>query len=243
MISRRNAFALVVLASLLSAACTLSLLRSPLPGTHVPTGTGVSTSPTSRESPTATEAAATASLPVATTAAPSSSPPTSTPRFCDDSKPLELIGRFKAAILDSDGALLASVVSPDQGMDARLFRNGRVVNYDRAHAAALFDSSFQVNWGAAPGSGLDTKGSFRELIVPDLLDVLDKDYALTCNQVQVGGTTYEAAWPYPGVDFYSLYVAGSAEYGALDWHTWLLGMAYTGAEPFLTAIAQFKWEP
>jgi hypothetical protein len=214
-----------------------------LPSAQVPTGTGVSAQPTSTEPPTETEGAVTASPPLATTAAPLSGLPTSTPPFCDDARPLELIGRFKTAILDSDGALLASVVSPVQGMDARLFRNGRVVNYDRAHAAALFDSSFQVNWGAAPGSGLDAKGSFRELIVPDLLDVLKKDYVPTCNQVRVGGTTYDAAWPYPGVDFYSLYVAGSSEYGGLDWHTWLLGMAYTQAEPFLTAILQFKWEP
>lgn len=128
-------------------------------------------------------------------------------------------------------------------MEARLFRDGRVVNYDPEHAAALFESSYAVNWGLAPGSGLATTGSFRDLVLPDLLDVLAKDYVLTCNQIQVGGTTYAALWPYAGMDFYSAYFPGTDAYDGLDWHTWLLGMHYVGGKPYLYAIMQFKWEP
>ncbi len=86
-------------------------------------------------------------------------------------------------------------------MDARLFRNGRVVNYDAEHAKFLFTSTFVVDWGLAPASGLDTQGSFHDLIVPALADVFSKSYTLSCNQVQVGGTTYTATWPYPGINF------------------------------------------
>jgi hypothetical protein len=138
---------------------------------------------------------------------------------------------------------LASLVSPEHGMDARLYRDGRVVNYDRQHASALFESSFAVNWGNAPGSGLPSTGSFRELLVPDLLDVLNSDYELTCNLVRVGGATYTAVWPYPEIDFYSLHFPGSPAYDELDWHTWILGIHYLEGVPYLYAIMQFKWEP
>jgi hypothetical protein len=163
--------------------------------------------------------------------------------FCSDPQPLQLLERFEAAILNSDGALLASTVSSEHGMDVRLLRNGRVVNYDRRHAEALFESSFGLDWGMAPGSGLPMIGSFRDILLPELRNLLTKDYALSCNQIQVGGATYTPEWPYGAIDFYSLHFAGSTEYGGLDWQTWLLGMQYVGDVPQLYAIMQLKWEP
>ena len=163
--------------------------------------------------------------------------------FCADSRATILITDFKTALQTSDGKSLASLVSPASGMDVRYYRNGRVVNYDSTHAQFLFDSTFQVDWGTAPGSGLSTKGSFHEIILPSLLDLFNKNYTLTCNQIQVGGTTYQASWPYKGINFYSLYFPGTAANGNMDWHTWVIGMEYVGSRPYLYAIMQFKWEP
>ncbi len=128
-------------------------------------------------------------------------------------------------------------------MDARYFRNGQVVNYDQLHAQFLFDSTYVVDWGAAPASGLEKKGSFHEVVLPALQDVFNKDHALACNQVQVGGATYKATWPYSGINFYSVYFAGTPNNGNLDWRTWLIGMEYVNGRPFLYAIMQFFWEP
>ena len=230
-----------LLSPLTIAACTLSLFRMPgaPPTTEIlpsPEMTSVSSIPVPLHvTGTASPRAGTATLPASSTA--------SATTFCADERSRSLISRFKSAIITADGALLASLVSPVHGMDARLFRNGRIVNYDREHAAALFDSSFVVDWGPAPGSGLATSGSFHELFVPDLLDVLTREYALSCNQIQVGGATYDATWPYAGIDFYSLHFPGTPEFGELDWHTWLLGMHYVGEHPYLYAIMQLKWEP
>jgi hypothetical protein len=163
--------------------------------------------------------------------------------FCADGKVTTLINNFKLALQTSNGALLASLVSPVHGMDARLYRSGRVVNYDREHAKFLFDSTYPVNWGSAPGSGLETSGAFHELVIPDLLGVFNKSYTLTCNQIQVGGTTYQAAWPYTGINFYSVFYPGSQGNGSLDWHTWLVGMDSENGNPYLYAIMQFQWEP
>jgi hypothetical protein len=163
--------------------------------------------------------------------------------FCADPQVTTLINGLKSALQASNGALLASLVSPTHGMAARLYRNGTVVNYDRQHAKFLFDTTFAVDWGPAPGSGQETVGPFHETIVPALRDVFDKSYTLTCNQVQVGGTTYQAIWPYTGINFYSVYYPGSQGNGSMDWHTWLLGMHYVNGKPYLYAIMQFKWEP
>jgi hypothetical protein len=230
---------LLLLWPFLTVACTLSLLRSPLPGpTPLEESPTVSSTPEIRAA-TEEQAAATPR------AAPTSSSPTvGTPAsFCTDPRPLVLIEKFKEAVSAADGALLAELVSPQHGMDARLLRDGRVVNYDREHAAALFDSTYVVDWGIAPGSGLATRGPFRELFVPDLMDVLSKAYSPACNRIQVGGATYTASWPYEGSDFYSLHYAGSSEYGSLDWHTWVIGIHLEDDRHYLYAIMQFKWEP
>ncbi len=163
--------------------------------------------------------------------------------FCSDSQAMTLINNFKIALQTSDGKSLASLVSPAYGMDVRYYRDGRVVNYDSTHAQFLFDSTFQVDWGAASGSGLSTKGSFHEVILPSLLDLFNENYTLTCNQIQVGGTTYQASWPYKGINFYSLYFPGTSANGNMDWHTWLIGMEYVSSQPYLYAIMQFQWEP
>jgi hypothetical protein len=229
-----------------ATACAIPFYPAPSP---TPT---VRAHPTRTPSPAVTPLAsplatgvATTSLPAIATTIPTAAPATVAPTadFCSDAKVLALINSLKSALLTANGQSLASLVSPTHGVDARLYRNGRVVNYDQEHAQFLFQSTFAVNWGAAPASGLETTGSFHEVILPALLDVFGKNYTLTCNQLDVGGTTYQTSWPYAGIRFYSVYFPGTAPNGALDWRTWVLGMHYVNAKPYLYAIMQFFWEP
>lgn len=224
------------IAPLLISACTLSLLSTPQP---LPAPTVELASPT-MPIPSFTEAPADSATPAI---APSASATAISATFCEDPQVLDVLNKFETAVRTADGAVLASLVSPQHGMDARLLREGRVVNYDQEHAAALFASTYALNWGNAPGSGLDVRGSFQELMVPDLLDVLSSEYEVTCNQIRVGGATYTAAWPYPGIEFLSLHFPGTDAYGGLDWHTWVFGMHYVDRQPFLYAVMQFQWEP
>jgi hypothetical protein len=227
---------LLILAPLFIGACTLSLFRSPfgpptpLVGTTVAPAT--ETPPIQGSSPT----------PLTEDQPPTSTPQASLP-FCEDPRPLKLLDEFKDAIRSANGEDLAATVSPQHGMDARLLRDGRVVNYDRAHAAALFDSTYVVDWGTAPGSGLPVTGSFKQVVLPDLVAVFSTQHVQQCNQLVVGGTTYTPRWPYDGMDFYSLHYAGSAEYGKMDWHTWVIGIHTVEDLPYVYAIMQFKWEP
>ena len=175
--------------------------------------------------------------------APAAAPQPSSTDFCADAQATTLINNLKGALQGSSGPQFAALISPTHGMEARLYRDGRTVTYDQQHAKFLFESTYSVDWGAAPGSGMQTSGAFHDTILPDLLDVLNKGYTLGCNQVQIGGATYQAVWPYTGINFYSLYYPGTSANGNMDWHTWLIGMQYVLGKPYLYAIMQFKWEP
>ncbi len=242
---------LIVLILLSLTGCTLSLYSTPRPTPTVlvlPTltslpPTALPTSPTTISiTPNIPTSVPTTSIQPATSL-PAGATQISPANFCADGRATALINSFKSALQTSNGDLLASLVSPLHGMDARFYRNGRVVNYDQAHAKYLFDSTYQVDWGLSPGSGQSTKGSFHEIVLPSLLDLFSKNYTLVCNQIQVGGTTYQAMWPYSGVNFYSVYFSGTQPNGNLDWHTWLIGMEYINGRPYLYAIMQFQWEP
>ncbi len=230
---------ILLVSPVLVAACTLSLLRAPLSAATEPRAAETTASAPAKDAAAPTPA-------VASTASGPTTPPSGPQRrvpFCDDSRPLALIAEFKQAVASADGERLSALVSPEHGMDARLLHDGRVVNYDREHALALFGSTYIVDWGIASGSGLPVKGSFRGLFVPDLMDVFSHQFTTACNQILVGGATYVPRWPYDGIDFYSLHYAGSPPDGGLDWHTWVIGMHFVDEQPYLYAILQFKWEP
>ena len=172
-----------------------------------------------------------------------STAPIVAPPFCDDPRGRELINSFSAAIASKDGALLASLVSPSSGMDVRFYRDGNVVTYDVEHAKFVFETTFQADWGLSFGSGEPTLGSFQEIILPSLQEVFTSNAVIVCNQIKVGGATYQALWPYPGMNFYSVHFPGTDQYGGLDWQTWAVGMDNITGISYLAALVHFVWEP
>ena len=231
-------FRLVSWIVLTLTACTLPTNGTPLPTAPVPATVTQIIPPAVTQVPPTT-------APIPFTATPSPIPATATPAsldICTDPQAATLLASFKTAILTSDGALLSSLVSPTHGMDVRYFRNGKVVNYDQEHARFLFETTYQANWGIAPGSGADVVGPFHEILVPDLLKVFGQIYTLKCNNIQAGGAAYNIFWPYKGT-YYSAFFAGTQANGGLDWRTWVIGIEYANGKPFIYAIMQFFWEP
>jgi hypothetical protein len=168
--------------------------------------------------------------------------PTGTTSICNDPQVTALIDSFKTAVLNSDGSLLSSLVSPTRHMDVAFFRDGTVITYDPEHAKFLFETTFEVDWGTEPGSGASKIGSFHDVVVPELVKVFNQPYTLHCNELKLGGATYEADWPYEG-EFYSVHFPGTAANGNMDWQTWVMGIEYVNGKPYIYALLQFFWEP
>ncbi|HZM20531.1 MAG TPA: hypothetical protein VFC02_02240 [Anaerolineales bacterium] len=198
-------------------------------GTLIPTATPPLSLPTSISS---------TAIPTLTLSIPS--PVTS--NICADPQVTAVIDSLKTAMLNSDGPLLSSLVSPQRGLDVANFRDGTVINYRPDQAKFLFETTFEVNWGPAPGSGEDKIGSFHDVIVPESVKAFNQPYTLHCNELKHGGATYDVSWPYDG-DFYSIYFPGTEPNGFMDWHTWAAGVEYTNNKLYLYALIPYFWEP
>ncbi len=167
--------------------------------------------------------------------------------FCADVRVNTLLTNFGIALKTSNGVALASLVSPAHGVTVRMWRNSAPIIFDREHAQWVFDSTYEHNWGAAPGSGLDTVGAFHVVMLPKLLDVFNASppgYTLSCNAPLTGGASYDTSWPaiYTNVNFYSLYKPGSVG-NENSWRTLLIGVEYVQGQPYVYSVTQMDWEP
>ena len=227
-----KALAAFLLGSLLLASCASPATPIPLPVLPTP-----DLAQTAKAFPLTLTPAAVTPLP-GVTAAPASN----TSAICTDPQVTALISSLKSAVLNSDGALLSSLISPTRGMDVAYLRDGTVITYDQDHAKFLFETTFEVDWGVMPASGLTKKGPFHEVVVPELLNVFNQPYTLVCNELKHGGASYELKWPYQG-DFYSVYFPGTEAKTNMDWHTWVVGVEYVNNKPYIYALMHFFWEP
>jgi hypothetical protein len=164
--------------------------------------------------------------------------------FCADNRVNSLLANFGNDVKTSSGQALAGMVSPAHGMTVRLWRNGNAVTFDQAHSQWIFSSTYVHNWGAAPGSGLDTLGAIHEVVLPKWLDVLNGSFTLSCNLPQTGGASYDTSWPatYANINFYSLYKPGPAG-NENSWRTLLVGVEYVQGQPYIFSVTQLEWEP
>jgi len=165
--------------------------------------------------------------------------------FCADTRVTSLLQNLKTAANTANGELIRPLVSPLHGVDIVYIRDGMVANYSPEEAGWAFQSTYDVNWGLGAGSGEPVTGTFPEIILPALQDVF-KNESLTCNEIKLGGATYQVEWPseYANLNFYSIHNPGSdPSYGGLDWRTWLAGVEYVDGKPYLFALLHYQWEP
>jgi hypothetical protein len=204
--------------------------------------------------PTPTQAAP-AQMIFVTTDTPNAPAPTPLPAFtptatpippvaqaiCTDPQVVALIDSLKRAMLNGDGPLLSSLVSPG-GMEVRFFRTSDPIKYTPYQATFLFETTYEAKWGVQPGSGQEKKGSFHDVVVPDLKKLFNQTYTLHCNEIRHGGATYDVKWPYRQ-DFYAIYFPGTDQYSQMDWHTWVVGVEYINGKPTIYALINYFWEP
>jgi hypothetical protein len=164
--------------------------------------------------------------------------------FCGDAQVTALLEAFKKAILNKDGKQLAGLVSPTHGLTVQYLRDGNTATYTSDKAAWLFSSTYQMDWGQNPASGLEVKASFHDEVLPKLVDVLNTTYIPACDNVQTGGTSYTYQWPfeYGNINFYALYHPATAG-NDQTWRTWLVGIEFVNDKPYLFSLVNLYWEP
>ncbi|MEW6717906.1 MAG: hypothetical protein AB1345_10440 [Chloroflexota bacterium] len=168
--------------------------------------------------------------------------------FCADPRLPALVDRFVAAIKNQDGGALARLISPVHGLTIRHeWWNPEVTVRGEGSLSNLFVSPVSYDWGLQDGSGLPIQGTFAEVVLPKLLNVVTADYTVHCNTLEVGvasgGSAGIVAWPfeYTNVNYVALYRAAPADV-EMDWRTWAVGIEYVNGEPFIAFLVQFHWE-
>jgi hypothetical protein len=164
--------------------------------------------------------------------------------FCTDPQNTQLLAHLRQALIDGDGQLLGSLVSPLHGLDVAYLHNGNTANYTPEEASWVFQSDYAMDWGMHPASGLMVSGAFRETVLPDLLDVLAAQYQTHCNIPDLGGGNYTYQWPgrYRNINYLVLHKPGPAG-NELAWRTWIAGIEYVAGRPYLFALVHLFWEP
>jgi SH3-like domain-containing protein len=162
--------------------------------------------------------------------------------FCSDTRIQSLFVQLQQAVNTSDGTLFASLVSPNHSVEVRYRTYNAAIHYTRAQAAGVFTSTAQQNWGGGP-SGLDTIGTFADVIQPKLQEVLNAAYESYCNNPRAA-STFAQPWPgkYTNFNYYSLFKPGTPGVD-LDYRQWMIGIEYVRGQPYLSVFIHVEWEP
>ena len=98
--------------------------------------------------------------------------------FCGDPRVQPIINALKQAMTSSDGALLGTLVSPKHGLNLNYWPSSNTVNYTSATARTVFTDPQVVEWGSGGGSGIVDRGTFLQIVQPQMVDVLNSTYQL-----------------------------------------------------------------
>jgi hypothetical protein len=164
--------------------------------------------------------------------------------FCADARVTNLLTDLGAALISSNGQALAALGSPTHGVDVRLWRHEANINFDREHLRWIFTSTYSHNWGAAPGSGFPVSGSFKDVVLPRLLEVFSSSYEKTCNDVGIAAAFSIEPWPfeYSNIGYFQVLKPATPDI-EMDWRIWLVGVEYVGGQPYIFTLIHYEWEP
>jgi photosystem II stability/assembly factor-like uncharacterized protein len=167
--------------------------------------------------------------------------PVSHTEFCADGRIPTLIQQLQGSVNQSNGEMLAALISPVNGLDIRLWAMSTEVNFSRNAARSLFTSTQSYSWGSGP-SGMPDAGTFRDIIQPKLLEVFNAPNMQTYCDELTNVFPLAMPWPYPDMRFYNFYKPASEQI-LFDFRTWLVGFEYVNGNPHLSAMASIVWEP
>ncbi len=160
--------------------------------------------------------------------------------FCADSRIQPLLTQLKQSLQQSDGNLLAPIVSPVHGVNMHLWAYGPAINFTQATAANIYADATIYNWGGGP-SGIPDTGTFNATVKPKYLEVFNAPNMETyCDSLDKVFPLWRP-WPYPNIRFYNLYKPASDQF--FDFRTLLVGIEYVNGQPYIYGMVTIIWEP
>jgi photosystem II stability/assembly factor-like uncharacterized protein len=163
--------------------------------------------------------------------------------FCADARIPALLEQLKGSMNQSNGDMFATLVSPTNGVNVRLWAYSAGVTFNTANAATVFTSTDSYDWGGGP-SGVPDVGSFKDVIQPKLLEVLNAPNMETYCDNLTKVFPLSNPWPYPNIHYYNLYKPATGTPGnEFDFRTWLIGFEYINNQPYLYGMVSIVWEP
>jgi hypothetical protein len=161
--------------------------------------------------------------------------------FCSDGRVPALIEQLKASLNPPNGALFASLVSPNHGFNLNYWPSSPTVSYTSATAQSAFTDPQVRDWGSGGGSGAMDTGTFAQIVQPQLVDVLNSPYELNCNALSYGKDyTNVQNYASSNMPYYSV---AKPPTNVMDWKVWLLRIEYVNGQPYFSAAMHYVWEP
>jgi hypothetical protein len=162
--------------------------------------------------------------------------------FCADPQVLPLLEAVVSALVSQDGETLASLVNPQRGLILLHDWWNPEVIVSASAVKNIFTDLTEVDWGFLSGTEFPIRGSFRQVIVPQLEDVFTGAPEITCNVLTTGVTSRSMIWPgvYENMNYYAFHRPVREGGNKFDWRTWVMGIEYVGGKPFLSMLVQYR---
>lgn len=164
--------------------------------------------------------------------------------FCADERVDDLRRELIAAVTAQDGDAFSSLINPQRGVVIRYqwYMDEMLLSADQV--VTQFDSGEDRVWGQLADSGIELRGSFTQVVLPKLLDVLENPHQEACNQLVLGDSPKDLPWPseFDNLNFLALHRAAPEGGNGYDWRTWILGIEYVDGKPTLGLLLQYSIE-
>jgi hypothetical protein len=164
--------------------------------------------------------------------------------FCADGRVDALLQTFRQVIQTRDGQGLAEVVSRRRGLVVRHDWWNPEVPLPEVAVASLFSQTTAYDWGMGDASGLAITGSFVDVILPRLDDVLGGDPEVACNRLGWGTTGGTVIWPgeLGNLNYYSFYRPDRGPGDGFNWATLAIGVEYVDGQPLVAILVLYRGE-
>jgi hypothetical protein len=162
--------------------------------------------------------------------------------FCADPRVQLLIDDLRNAISSEGAEELEEILSPKRGLVIRHDPWNPEVQIGFGELPGIFHDPTDYLWGTRYASQTQIRGSFSQLLVPALTDVLDSETRLNCNEIEVGSGAPSMLWPddYRNLNLVSLHRPALENGNPFNWRTWVLAIEYVEGQPFIAVLVQIR---